>query len=74
MKFLLSSSSSISHLEVFWSKSSHHWLSEVFLTGTPVGGSQTHSPVVRLANMCSCVLKLKVYKCIDNSLNMYDIS
>ena len=36
-----------------WSKSSHHWLSLVFLTATPTGGSQTHSPVVRLANMCS---------------------
>ena len=42
------------YLAVFWSNSSHHWLSSVFLTGTPTGGSHTHSPVLRLANMCSC--------------------
>ena len=38
-----------------WSKSSHHWFSFVFLTGTPAGGSQTHSPVVKFAYMCSFV-------------------
>ena len=30
-------------------------MSLVFFTGTPAGGSHTHSPVVRLANMCSWV-------------------
>ncbi len=40
---------------MFWSKSSHHWSSEARLTGAPGGGSQAHSPVDRLANMCSLV-------------------
>ena len=41
--------------QLTWSNSSHHWFSLVFFTGTPAGGSHTHSPVVRLAYMCSLV-------------------
>ena len=53
LKLIFSASIERQCLFLTWSKSSHHWLSLVFLTATPTGGSQTHSPLVKFAYMCS---------------------